>query len=196
MRSPLVVKSERKRIVYAPVYTPFRVDTDGEAMIPADVEKMAHDFMLKGRFDCIDVHHDRVKSGCKVVESFVARRGDPDFIEGEWVLAVKILRQDLWEKVLKGELNGFSFGSDNVPARMGYVVDLLQPVFGVGSTEPSEPGALPAHEHTVFIEFTEEATVVPTSTGETLGHTHAVIRGTATDEAFDHSHRLVLNINC
>lgn len=196
MRSHLVVKSERKRIVYAPVYTPFRVDTDGEAMIPAEIEKMAHDFMLKGRLDCIDVSHDRVKSGCMVVESFVARSGDPDFIEGEWVLGVKILRDDLWDKILKGELNGFSFGSDNVPTRMGYIVDLLQPVLGVGSTEPSEPGRLPVHEHTVFIELTEEARIVPTDTGETLGHTHRITRATATDEAFGHSHRLVLNGNC
>lgn len=188
----LIVKSEKKRIVYAPVYTPFRVDTDGEAMVPAEIEKMAHDFMLSGRFDCIDVNHDSVKSGCRVVESFIARKGDPDFVEGEWVLGVKIHRNDLWQKVLKGELNGFSFGSANVPTRMGYIVDLLQPIAGVGTTEVNDGGPLPPHEHSLEIEFSEDARIVPTRTGETLGHSHAVTRATATDEELDHSHRIIL----
>jgi len=196
VRSTLVVKSERKRIVYAPVYTPFRVDTDGEAMVPEEIEKMAHRFMLKGRVDCIDVNHDRVKSGCRIVESFVARKGDPDFMEGEWVLGVRILRDDLWESILKGELNGFSFGSENVPTRMAFIVDLLQPVLGAGRTEPGATGQVPVHDHSVLIEFTEQAGIVPTSTGATFGHTHRIARSTATEEAFGHSHRLVLNINC
>jgi hypothetical protein len=196
MRSSLVIKSEKKKLVYAPVYSPLRVDTDGEAMVPEEVEKMAHEFMLNGRFDCIDVGHDRVKSGCRVVESFIARQGDPHFAEGEWVLGVRILRDDLWQKVLKGELNGFSFGSNNVPTRTRYVVDLLQPVVGSGSTEKSEGGPLPPHEHEVIIEFAADSSVVATHTGEALGHTHRVIRATATEQELDHSHRLVLAVNC
>ncbi|MBM3299001.1 MAG: hypothetical protein FJY85_03505 [Deltaproteobacteria bacterium] len=196
MRSNLIIKSEKKRLVYAPVYTPFHVDTDGEAMEPAEVEKMAHEFMLNGRFDCIDVNHDRIRSGCRVVESFVARKGDPDFTAGEWVLGVKVMREDLWQKVLKGELNGFSFGSNNVPTRTDYVVDLLQPVSGAGTTEKSEGGPLPSHRHEVIVEFAADSSMVPTRTSEALGHSHKVSRATATEQELDHSHRLVLSINC
>lgn len=194
MRSRAVIKSEDQRIIYAPVYTPYRVDTDNEAMIPGEIERMAHGFMLNGRWDCIDVNHDRVKSGCQVMESFVARKGDPDFVKGEWVLGIKIFRDDLWEKVLKGELNGLSFSSKNVPGRTGYLVDLLQPVSGTGTTELSDGGPLPLHSHDIAIEFTEDARVIPAVTGETLGHKHAVNRMTATDVSMDHAHRLVLDV--
>jgi len=189
-----VIKSEDRRIIYAPVYSPYRVDTDNEAMTPGQIESMAHGFMLNGRWDCIDVNHDGVKSGCQVVESFVARKDDPDFVQGEWVLGIKIFLDDLWEKVLKGELNGLSFSSKNVPSRAGFLVDLLQPVSGTGTTEDSDGGPLPAHVHDISIEFTEDARVIPALTGETLGHKHAVNRMTATDMAQDHAHRLVLDV--
>ncbi|MFH1118076.1 MAG: XkdF-like putative serine protease domain-containing protein [Pseudomonadota bacterium] len=194
MRSRTVIKSESRRIIYAPVYTPFRVDTDNEAMTPDEIESMAHGFILNGRHDCIDVNHDREKSGCRVVESFVARSGDPDFIEGEWVLGIKIDRDDLWQRVLKGELNGLSFSSKNAPERTAYVVELLHPVSGTGRTEMSNGGALPAHSHDVSLRFTEDARVIPVLTGETLDHEHAVNRMTATDPAHGHAHRLVLDI--
>ena len=194
MRSRLVVKSEDRCIIYAPVYSPYRVDTDNEAMTPDQIELMAHGFMLNGRWDCIDVNHDRVKSGCQVVESFVARKGDPDFLEGEWVLGIKIFRDDLWTKVLKGELNGLSFSSKNVPGRDGHLVDLLQPVSGAGTTESSDGGPLPPHSHDIVIEFTEDARAIRTFTEEALGHKHAVNRMTATDISMDHAHRLVLDV--
>ncbi len=194
MRSRTVVKSEDQRIIYAPVYCPYRVDTDDEAMIPGEIERMAYGFILNGRWDCIDMNHDRVKSGCQVVESFIARKGDPDFVEGEWVLGIKIFRDDVWEKVLKGELNGLSFSSKNVPMRTGYLVDLLHPVSGTGTTEPSDGGPLPSHSHDIDIEFTEDARVIPTLTAETLGHKHEVKRMTATGISVDHAHRLMLEV--
>lgn len=188
-----VIKSEKKRIIYAPVYTPFRVDTDGEAMAPAEVEKMAHDFLSKGRFDCIDTQHDEIKNGCLVVESFVARKGDPDFVPGEWVLGVKIVSDAIWSKVQKGELNGFSFGSDNIPTRMGFIVDLLQPIAGIGTTEKAG-GPLPEHDHEVIIEFTDDARIIPTETAEILGHTHPILRGTATEIVMDHAHGIAMEL--
>ncbi len=194
MRSRTLIKSEARRIIYSPVYTPYRVDTDNEAMTPDEIERMAHGFMLNGRHDCIDVNHDRAKSGCLVMESFVARKDDPDFVQGEWILGIKIYRDDIWHKVLKGELNGLSFSSKNVPSRTAYLVELLQPTSGAGTTELNDGGPLPAHSHDVAIEFTEDARVVPTLTGETLGHRHAVNRMTATDIARDHAHRLVLDV--
>ncbi|MDQ7785498.1 MAG: XkdF-like putative serine protease domain-containing protein [Desulfomonilaceae bacterium] len=194
MRPGTVIKSEDQRIVYAAVYSPLRVDTDNEAMLPGEIERMAHRFMLKGRWDCIDVNHDRIKSGCLVVESFVAREGDALFVEGEWVLGIKICHDDLWEKVRNGELNGLSFSSRNIPTRTMHLVDLLQPVSGKGTTEVGHGGALPAHSHDISITFAQDSRVIPTVTGQTLGHVHTVSRMTATDPAQGHAHRLVLQV--
>lgn len=195
MQSHALVKSEQQRIVYAPVYSPYRVDTDNEAMFPDQIQSMAHQFMLNGRFDRIDINHDGVKSGCLVIESFVARRGDPDFAEGEWVLGIKIFSDELWSRVLKGELNGLSFASENVPTRTGYLVDLRTPVSGKGTTEPSYGGPLPEHHHDVSLVFTEDARVVPGVTEEAMGHVHRVTRMTATESELDHAHRIVLRID-
>ena len=192
MKSQVMIKSDAQRIVYAPVYTPYRVDTDHEAMLPDQVERMAHGFMLNGRHDRIDINHDGVKSGCIVVESFVARNGDPDFIEGEWILGIKIAGDALWNKVLKGELNGLSFASENVPTRTAYVVDLLTPVAGRGTTEPVRGVSLPEHRHEVSISFTKDAHVIPTFTEEAMGHRHRITRMTATESECDHAHRMVI----
>ena len=81
------------------------VDTDGEAMTANEIQKMAHGFLAAGRTDKIDVGHNLKESGCVVVESFLARKGDADgFINGAWVLGVKVLPDELWEAVKTGEL--------------------------------------------------------------------------------------------
>lgn len=188
----IVIKSEEKRLVYGEVYAPLRVDTDTEAMTADQIEKMAHGFLVNGLTDCIDVRHSFEKSGSHVVESFIARKGDPDgFVEGAWVLGV-LVPEELWPAVKSGELNGFSFAGDpcrRVPARATVkIVRKLE-----GTTEKSaETGLLPPHEHSVFLNFDVNGRVIPTESGEVLGHKHAVHKATATQRSFDHSHRMIL----
>ena len=59
----------------------------------------------------IDVNHqnDDVSAGVKIVENFIARADDPDFVEGAWVIGVHVLDDDIWNDILSGELNGFSY---------------------------------------------------------------------------------------
>ena len=56
----------------------------------------------------MDTEHNHQVSGATIVESFIARKGDPDFAEGAWVLGVRMTDGELWERVKSGELNGFS----------------------------------------------------------------------------------------
>ena len=69
---------------------------------------MAYGFMQKGITDHIDLNHDGVHCGAVVVESFIAREGDPDFIPGSWVVGVHVPDNDTWNLIKTGELNGFS----------------------------------------------------------------------------------------
>ena len=95
------------QIVYAEVYAPNIPDSQGEFMQPTTIRKMAHSFLAKGFVNQIDTNHDNVTNGSYVVESFIARKNDPDFIEDSWVVGVHVPDSDLWAKIKKGELNGF-----------------------------------------------------------------------------------------
>lgn len=187
----IVVKSEAKRLVYAEVYSPLHVDTDNEAMLAEEIEKAGHAFLASGKVDRIDVRHDTKKSGCLIVESFIARKNDPDgFIEGAWVLGVKVVPDELWEKVLSGELNGFSFmGSVNrVPVKAQVRVARKM----LGETEDAGGELVPKHFHELSISFDEDGTVVPGQTDESQAHVHPIGRATATEKALEHSHRMIL----
>jgi len=77
-KKALVIKSEEERLVYGEVYSPLHVDTDGEAMTAAEIKKMAHHFLSSGRVNKIDVSHNLEESGAIVIESFLARKHEPD----------------------------------------------------------------------------------------------------------------------
>jgi len=188
----MVVKDEKQRIVYGEVYSPFRLDTDGETMTQEDIGIMAQRFMEDHLVSKIDVEHDEVESGAEVIRSFIAMKNDPDgFVAGSWVLGVKVHPDPLWEKVMKGELNGFSFSGsvDRVPAEA--VVQMV--VRAYGDTEKSEDGPLPPHIHKCDISFDGNGRVLPGQfTDWSLDHQHPIEKATATGSEIDHGHRLVL----
>ena len=191
MSNRIVVKADEQRLLFAEVYSPLHVDTDGEAMTAEDIRKMAHNFLASGRVTKIDVQHNQKESGCVVVESFIARKNDPDgFIKDSWVLGIHVPSDDVWEAVKKGELNGLSFfGSvQKVPARARVIVTRKM----VGQTEESMAGLLPAHSHDVTINFSENGRVMEGFTERAVGHTHRITKATATETDWDHGHRLVL----
>jgi hypothetical protein len=189
----IVIKSDERRLVFGEVYSPLHVDTDKEAMTKAEIEAMAHRFLISGRVNKIDVGHDRVESGCLVAESFVARKNDPDgFIEGAWVMGVYVLPDDLWDAVKKGELNGFSFSgsAERVPTEV--VVEMTRKI--EGETEKSvDDEMIPPHSHPLMLSFSDNGRVAPGQfTEEAMGHRHPVERATATEKELGHSHRLVI----
>ena len=102
-------KSDTKQqIVFGEVYVPDRRDTDGNFMTAETIEKMAHDFLAKKRYSQISKAHDgNLDKGC-VVESFIAREGDPDFAAGSWVVGVHVPDAKIWKSIEAGELTGFS----------------------------------------------------------------------------------------
>jgi hypothetical protein len=189
--SKMVIKSEEKRLVFGEVYAPWQIDTDGEAMLPEDIEKMAHDFLASGRVNKIDEQHNLTESNCLVVESFIARKGDPDgFIEGAWVLGTHIIPDDLWEKVKKGEINGYSFYGPVTQVSVSAVVLATRHI--TGKTEASADGFLPPHTHDLDIKFSKDDKVITGLTSSNLNHCHVVTRTTATEIELEHAHRMVL----
>lgn len=172
-----------KRLVWAEVYAPDRPDADGEFMRADEIEKMAYAFMKSMKMDAVDTHHSQEnEEGCCVIESFIARKGDPDFIEGAWVVGIHVDRDDIWEKVDKGELNGFSM--EAWVKREEKDVELEVPPVLTGMTMKSED-----HEHEFMVAYNDDGLFLGGRTNEVNGHSHLILRGTVTQTADGHSHR-------
>lgn len=109
---------DAQRIVYAVVLRPNFSDAQGDTMLPADVEKTAHDYLensriLKFRHGKDSKYGDKVIDA-KVLESYIAPADFPlgtgQVKKGDWVMAVRIDDQGLWDDVQSGKLNAFSVG--------------------------------------------------------------------------------------
>ena len=111
-----------KRLVYGPVLTPdvpiYRRTDEEEFYItfPKNVvEKMAHQYMEEGRLWSFTENHDSIADDTVVVESWVKMGKNDKSVElgidvpdGTWMMGVHITNDELWNKVKKGELKGFS----------------------------------------------------------------------------------------
>lgn len=181
------VSNEDERLVTAVVYAPNQFDTYGEFMLPEDVEKLAHRTMRLDLANLIDTNHDNVPNGCFPVESYIAKKNDPEYPEGAWVMTVKVT-EDLWPSVLSGETNGFSF--EAMVELVSYDVEATIQRDHVGRTLVHKGDD---HDHVFFVQVNEKGKVVSgrTSPGPD-GHTHVIRHGTFTEAAKDHSHRFSL----
>jgi hypothetical protein len=187
--SKLVIKSEDRRLVYGEVYAPLHIDTDKEAMTAYEIEKMAHNFLSRGLTNKIDIGHNLQESGSVIVESFIARKNDPDgFIEGSWVIGV-LVPEDVWPAVKNGELNGFSFyGKVEKKEMKARVLETKQLS---GETELSTSPNIAPHVHKVDISF-NDGKIIECYSDMNLGHRHLISQSTATKEEMGHSHRLII----
>ncbi len=114
---PIAKINTRKRIVYGVVYQPEEPDSQNHFMNSATIETAAHRFMSVSRK--VDEMHDYEKGAGIPVESFIVRDGDKDFVHhdgvkkgkamvGAWVVGTKVTSDDLWKRVLKGEIKAYS----------------------------------------------------------------------------------------
>lgn len=166
-----------KQIAYGEVYIPMIPDSQGDFMTAEEIEKMAHGFMLDGLLRGVDTEHDLEDNGSVVVESFIARKGDPDFVEGSWVAAVKVT-DELWPLVKSGELGGFSmYGKGE---RIPTYITIEVPDDGIvkGATDTAED-----HIHEFFLKFDENGNFLGGETDVVNGHAHKITKGTVTEDA-------------
>lgn len=177
--------------VYGVVYSPLQVDSDWESMTASDIRKMAHDFIASGKAGQIDMYHETVPCGAEVVESFIARKDDPDFPEGAWVLGVRVEEGPVWDLIRKGELNGFSVDAfvSKVPKKV--MVDLVQICMGDTELNVDIENVRP-HTHQFYVEFDSQGRVSAGYTDEVEGHTHLIYGTVVTESADGHNHRFTV----
>lgn len=107
---PITKLDDDKQIVYGPVLVPGEVDSQGDIVTKEEIERVAHNFMLKlqksrGEKGIIGKQHTDIEFGKHgyVVESFI----DPN---GVWMLGTKVEDADTWAEIKKGEITGYSIG--------------------------------------------------------------------------------------
>lgn len=190
----LVVKGEYERVVIGEVYIPGQEDAHGNIMTSEEIKKACYNFMKNERTHNIDFMHNEEPTGSYLVENFLARKDDPDgFIEGSWVAATKIESDSLWNKILKGEINCYSLSGNTELSRQIEVVDRV--IEATGETFKNLDEMVPEHTHPYKVHFDENNKVIPTRTGESLGHVHDVSAYSVTEESFGHIHRYALESN-
>lgn len=195
-----IIPSQRKDLIYVGVYAPWRVDTQGEAILPEELEATAHDFALSDRFGNIDQEHDNVRTGCRVVESFMSVKGDTRFpVPGTWAVAIQLTPEKA-EEVEQGKIQGLSLEWKKPPVKRAYPTLVASPVFADGVTEVSLNPDVPEHTHSVQVYFDENGRIKPTISGAPNQegvpfHIHEIVLPTGTETTLQHSHRFDLEPN-
>jgi hypothetical protein len=179
-------------LVSGPVYIPREVDTQGEGAVAEQIEEAAHDWFRSGSATKVDTEHNDIPNGCIIVESYIVRESHPhpDYPPGTWMAVTEIRSDATKADVREGRLNGYSFKGD--VERTIHLALIRHPVAGSGTTEKSESGPYPEHEHAAQIQFDTDGKVVPTVTDETFAHKHSVIGTTRTELEMGHAHGIRL----
>ena len=107
------VNPDDERYVLGVVLVPEQVDAQGDIYSHEEVRQAAHLFMEE--FGGLGLMHQlRVNDQVKVLESYLAptdfQIGEVVVPRGTWLLAVRVLSDELWQRVRNGELTGFSIG--------------------------------------------------------------------------------------
>ncbi|QNJ59173.1 hypothetical protein [Vibrio phage vB_ValS_PJ32] len=170
------------RVLYAEAYAPVVIpDADGDVMTAEEIRALAYRWMIRGDMSRVDTQHDREKNGSYVVESFIARENDPDFIPGAWVVAIHVPDIDLWDQVKAGDFQGLSLDFVFEYEFVEYEIAIPETVEGM--TKENE-----GHAHKFYARFDDDGRFIGGYTDVVNGHMHYMMRGTATEPAQGHTH--------
>ena len=171
-------------IVMAEVLIPDTPNVYGDFWTKEAIREAAYMFMVEG-FG-IDINHDQIdiSDRVSVVESFVVRPGDAIFIEGSWVLALKVHDDALWQDILDCKINGYSYMA--YVATQSAAVVMEDDGMRMGVTEPDTTDG---HTHEYMVLVDENNRPISGGTTNTSGHSHAILVHTVTEEAVGHVHR-------
>jgi len=182
----IVIKKDDEgfeRIVFAEVIIPDTPNVYGDFHTRQSVREFAYGFMAAGYGIDIDHDNDDISGKVYVIESFIVRTGDPDFIEGSWVVGMHIPDDEIWQGVLDGHINGYSY--EAFVQIMYTNMEVPDDKNRIGTTQPDK---FDGHTHEYFVLLDEDGRPILGGTSITNGHSHSISQHTFTDTAFEHSH--------
>jgi hypothetical protein len=188
----LVRREDRdyEQVVMCEILIPDTPNCYGDIYTREAIKEFCYEFARQGYG--IDVNHDQIDvtgHDAYVVESFLARAGDPDFIEGSWVVAMKIVSASLWQDILDGVINGYSFEATcfMTPVMIQNLAN--RQVVGV-----TEPDPVDGHTHDYLVILDPYNRPVSGATSLVNGHDHKIATHTVTEVGVaagerEHTHR-------
>lgn len=110
---PVDKRAGDQQVVFGVVLEPGTIDAHGDTIDAATIEKAAHEWLAKFQTRGL-MHRSNVNAKVQIYESYLApvalTIGGQKVKKGTWLLMYKILDPELWKKIRKGELTGFSMG--------------------------------------------------------------------------------------
>jgi len=114
-----ICKTDEERFVLGIVLEPETIDSQNDVYSGQVIRNTAHDFMEKFQ-NMGFMHRGLINNAVKILESFIA---PTDFIvggqkvkKGTWLLAIRVVDDELWLKIKRGEITGFSIGGSALRA--------------------------------------------------------------------------------
>lgn len=109
----IIRKDSENHYITGIVYEPMTEDSQGNYMTEEEIVKAAIWYAKNG--DQVDLQHSfEPLSGAAVVESWVAKAdftlGGETIRKGTWLMTVEVTDADIWNRIEKGEITGFSMG--------------------------------------------------------------------------------------
>lgn len=178
-----------QQLITGQVYAPDVLDAHGHYMTKEELQKVAHDFMRNRLTHSIDLQHNNRLVSAHIVESFIARKGDPDFDEGAWVATVKIDDDVVWKAIKDGEINGYSF--EILTFRKDTIVEIEFEAWYYGFTDPDPHDK---HYHPFMVRMDENGGIAwgKTGPGSDGSPAHTITNSNITDATDGRTHRIHL----
>lgn len=149
INSKIIKMDTESHFITGVVYEPMVEDTQGDFMTEEEIQKAAYWFAKNG--DKIDLQHNFEEcQSCSVVENWVAKADftvdGTDVKKGTWLLTVEVADDEIWEKVEKGEITGFSMGGVALQSEIDVplekekntLIDFISKAFGLKPVEKGE----------------------------------------------------------
>jgi hypothetical protein len=176
-----------EQIVYGQVYSPNVLDAHGHYMEADELRKVAHQFLTDGLLTSIDVQHNNVPVDATIVESFIARKGDPDYEEGSWVAATKINDALVWNAIKDGKINGYSFEILTYRDDVEVEIEFSSWYYGFTAPDPHDK-----HDHPFMVRLGKNGEIVwgRTGVGSDGSPGHIISNSNITEAVSGHTHRI------
>lgn len=122
----IFLETEEKHMLYGAVLIPdfpiYRYDGVNEYYIQFSketIEKLSYDYMLNGRLKSFTEQHEKdIYGEVTIVESWLKLSENDKSVDlgldvpvGTWIIGAKVHDVDVWDKIKKGEVKGFSVES-------------------------------------------------------------------------------------
>jgi hypothetical protein len=112
-------RAKEERFVLGVVLEPETEDSQGDVYSEEEVRQACHNFMEDARQIGL-MHRELIRQGVAILENYLspsdAEIDGQKIKKGTWMLGLRISDDELWGKVKRGELTGFSIGGSAVRA--------------------------------------------------------------------------------